>query len=140
MFRLVFANDLGVSEMLNPISSPGDPMFYVHHAFVDKLWWDWEVADSEKRLYAIGGPTVKDPNRPAPVPEGWAPNGEVPARMRKRHEAHVRKHGLKRQDDVAEGNGTTTLQHGISLFGLLEDVTAEDVMDIRNELLCYEYI
>ena len=115
-------------------------MFYVHHAFVDKLWWDWQVADLEKRLYANGGPTVKDPNRPAPVPEGFTPGGDAPARMRKRHEAHVRRHGVKSRDDADQGNGTTTLAHGISLFGLLEDVTAEDVMDIRNELLCYEYI
>jgi tyrosinase len=56
--------------MLNPILSPGDPLFYVHHAFVDKLWWDWQSFNPSDRLYAIGGPNIKDVSRPAPVPEG----------------------------------------------------------------------
>ncbi len=25
-------------------ASPNDPMFFLHHGYVDKLWWQWEVA------------------------------------------------------------------------------------------------
>lgn len=130
--------------MLNPISSPGDPLFYLHHAFIDKLWWNWQTADEEERLYAIGGPNVKDPNRPAPIPEGGMPsqNGASPALPGKRGmegHHHARRHSVGRRAAGDAGN-QTTLAHGISLFDLLPDVTAEDVMDVRNELLCYEYI
>jgi len=24
-----------------PMTSPNDPIFFLHHCFVDKLWWDW---------------------------------------------------------------------------------------------------
>ncbi|KAI0221473.1 hypothetical protein L0F63_001724 [Massospora cicadina] len=29
-------------------TSPGDPLFYSHHAFVDKLWFDWQNRHREK--------------------------------------------------------------------------------------------
>jgi tyrosinase-like protein len=25
-----------------PMTSPNDPLFFLHHCFVDKLWWDWQ--------------------------------------------------------------------------------------------------
>lgn len=117
--------------MLNPISSPGDPLFYLHHAFIDKLWWDWQTADVENRLYAIGGPTVKDPSRPAPVPKG------MPSSLRKRA---GEKRATGGQSSVSNDTATTTLSHQLSLLGLLPNTTAEEVMDIRNELLCYQYV
>jgi tyrosinase len=117
--------------MLNPISSPGDPLFYLHHAFIDKIWWDWQTADIGSRLYAIGGPTVKDPNRPAPIPKG------MPSSLRKR--AGDRQ-ATEEHDSVSNGTAVTTLDHRLSLLGLLPDVTAEHVMDIRNENLCYKYV
>ena len=67
----------GVGEqMLNPISSPGDPLFYMHHTWLDKIWWDWQELDPETRLTAIGGNNEMPPafadglfgNRPADVP------------------------------------------------------------------------
>lgn len=39
-------------------SSPGEPAFFLHHNYIDRLWWKWQEADSANRLYAIGGPTV----------------------------------------------------------------------------------
>lgn len=38
--------------------SPGDPLFYLHHAFIDRLWWKWQNLDIEARLYEIGGYTT----------------------------------------------------------------------------------
>jgi tyrosinase len=119
-----------LQQMLNPISSPGDPLFYLHHAFIDKLWWDWQTADIGNRLYAIGGPTVRDPNRPAPIPEGMHSTLRKRAAKRRATEDH---------DSVSNDTAVTTLGHRLSLLGLLPDVTAEDVMDIGNEYLCYQY-
>jgi tyrosinase len=28
-------------EMRNPRKSPNDPLFFLHHAFIDKVWYDW---------------------------------------------------------------------------------------------------
>ncbi|KAI5803525.1 hypothetical protein DFH27DRAFT_524926 [Peziza echinospora] len=50
-------NSVG-GEMANPISSPGDPLFYMHHTYVDKLWWEWQQGDLEKRLTDIAGMTT----------------------------------------------------------------------------------
>lgn len=41
--------------MLNPISSPGDPLFMLHHTWLDRLWAKWQEEDPETRLSAIGG-------------------------------------------------------------------------------------
>ncbi|KAM7211037.1 hypothetical protein V8F06_013585 [Rhypophila decipiens] len=30
--------------------SPGDPVFWLHHAMIDRVWWIWQVQDLEKRL------------------------------------------------------------------------------------------
>jgi len=39
---------------MNPVSSPGDPIFYMHHAWLDMLWAKWQDA-SPARLKEIGG-------------------------------------------------------------------------------------
>ncbi|KAF8905208.1 hypothetical protein CPB84DRAFT_1745537 [Gymnopilus junonius] len=43
-------------EMSNFFSSPGDPMFYLHHANIDRIWWTWQQA-VPSRLYEIAGPS-----------------------------------------------------------------------------------
>jgi tyrosinase len=38
--------------------SPGDPMFYLHHAMIDRTWWMWQMLDPYKRQFtteAISG-------------------------------------------------------------------------------------
>lgn len=35
-------------------ASPGDPMFFLHHAMIDRTWWTWQNMDLQQRLYAIG--------------------------------------------------------------------------------------
>jgi len=47
--------------MLNGVSSPGDPLFYMHHAFIDRIWWLWQE-QKESRLGAIAGNTSLFPN------------------------------------------------------------------------------
>ncbi|KAI1173833.1 Di-copper centre-containing protein [Nemania sp. FL0916] len=36
-------------------TAPNDPVFYLHHAQVDRLWWLWQQEDAEHRLYAFQG-------------------------------------------------------------------------------------
>ncbi|KAI0190321.1 Di-copper centre-containing protein [Astrocystis sublimbata] len=38
----------GVME--NLMLSPGDPVFWLHHTFIDKIWWDWQT-----RNISVGG-------------------------------------------------------------------------------------
>jgi hypothetical protein len=47
--RLERYHDLGhvfVSGTMNTARSPADPVFYLHHGFVDKLWQEWEDRDN----------------------------------------------------------------------------------------------
>ncbi|PWW77812.1 Di-copper centre-containing protein [Tuber magnatum] len=45
-------------EMDNPISSPGDPLFYLHHTFLDRVWWQWQEKDLSNRVFDIAGYTT----------------------------------------------------------------------------------
>ncbi|KAL0579507.1 hypothetical protein V5O48_002491 [Marasmius crinis-equi] len=42
-------------------SGPVDPLFFVYHGYLDKVWWEWQNADPKERLYLIDGPTTIDP-------------------------------------------------------------------------------
>ena len=42
---------------MQPGTSPNDPIFFFHHAFVDKLWADWEQQHSGATYQPqVGGP------------------------------------------------------------------------------------
>lgn len=34
-------------------ASPGDPLFYLHHAMLDRVWWIWQMQDPENRVNAM---------------------------------------------------------------------------------------
>jgi Common central domain of tyrosinase len=38
-----------VGGSMVPITSPNDPVFFLHHCFVDKLWADWQSRDWQTR-------------------------------------------------------------------------------------------
>lgn len=48
-------------------SSPGDPIFYLHHAQIDRLWTLWQQSDPQTRQYAISGTGTVGNYRPTPV-------------------------------------------------------------------------
>ncbi|KAJ6534938.1 tyrosinase, partial [Mycena capillaripes] len=48
-------------EMGDRYSSPGDPLFYLHHAFLDKLWWDWVGMDFSSRAEDMSGRSTVNP-------------------------------------------------------------------------------
>ncbi|KAH6650363.1 hypothetical protein F5144DRAFT_555984 [Chaetomium tenue] len=37
-------------------TSPADPIFYLHHANLDRVWWSWQKLNLETRLTDISGP------------------------------------------------------------------------------------
>ena len=36
-----------------------DPLFYLHHGWIDRLWWAWQSQDPTNRLYQLGGYTTQ---------------------------------------------------------------------------------
>ncbi|KAI1335926.1 hypothetical protein F5Y15DRAFT_220817 [Xylariaceae sp. FL0016] len=38
------------------LTAPNDPVFFLHHAQVDRLWWLWQQRDPETRLREFHGP------------------------------------------------------------------------------------
>ena len=46
--------------MSDVAASPGDPIFYLHHAFVDRNWWAWQKANPKTRLGGIDGHTTSN--------------------------------------------------------------------------------
>ncbi|PKS13374.1 hypothetical protein jhhlp_000145 [Lomentospora prolificans] len=45
-------------DMTDKWSSPADPLFYLHHANVDRAWWSWQSRDLENRTMDISGPLI----------------------------------------------------------------------------------
>lgn len=37
-------------DMSNGFFSPSDPVFYLHHAFIDKIWRDWQLAGANDKF------------------------------------------------------------------------------------------
>ncbi|ETS86011.1 hypothetical protein PFICI_04036 [Pestalotiopsis fici W106-1] len=38
-------------------TSPGDPIFFLHHNYVDRIWWQWQTANPDSRMYDMSGTT-----------------------------------------------------------------------------------
>ena len=58
-------------------SSNSDPLFYLHHTFIDSLWWAWQLADPSSRFLDISGPQIPFTSEPQvtldfPIDLGWA--------------------------------------------------------------------
>ncbi|KAH9821058.1 hypothetical protein DFH28DRAFT_1050679 [Melampsora americana] len=49
--HFVFSGDPSIDIFV----SPGEPMFYLHHAMVDKVWWVWQNLNPNERTYVIAG-------------------------------------------------------------------------------------
>ncbi|KAH8670203.1 hypothetical protein BGZ60DRAFT_527687 [Tricladium varicosporioides] len=106
--------------MLDITCSPGDPIFYLHHTNLDRLWWEWQSQNSS-RLTDMTGQNV-------PTAEYIAQQGLY----------NVTDAWLDYDGD--NGGNMTTLNHTLSVLGLLPNATVADVMDIQGGLLCYEYV
>lgn len=122
--------------MRDPLTSPGDPVFYLHHSWVDKLWWDWQEADPGNRTYAIGGPNAQTPDVGFP---------EVPGNMTEENEKVFGEMNEEQKALVDSGTrgdegDEVTLSHVLTTLGVIPEVVVEKIMNTRGEYLCYEYV
>jgi len=127
--------------MLDAISSPGDPLFYLHHTWLDKLWWDWQTLDLPVRLQDISGRNVAPPLsqivlpnvNPDGLPIVFPPLDTFPP---------FDTVDAPPGSPLPEGDpgNVTTLSHKLNMFGVIPNATIRDVMDIGGPLLCYEYV
>ena len=46
-------------------SSPGDPMFFLHHAQIDRTWWIWQNQNPWARTRLVAGTITLDNNPPS---------------------------------------------------------------------------
>jgi tyrosinase len=44
-------------------SSNGDPVFFLHHAMIDRVWWIWQLQDLQTRLRAVAGSVTGQPGK-----------------------------------------------------------------------------
>lgn len=103
-----------------PSASPGDPLFFLHHTNLDRLWWSWQKANLSSRLTDMSGrntPTESDLES-----NEWVfPSASM-------------------LDYDGDPGNVTTLNHVLWMAGLLPNVTIADVMDPRGDVICAEYI
>ncbi|KAI6383326.1 hypothetical protein MCOR25_000246 [Pyricularia grisea] len=53
----------GVGAVMSDVGpAPGDPIFFLHHAFIDRIWWEWQNVDRDTRVYELAG-KVNDRNK-----------------------------------------------------------------------------
>ncbi|KAF7536017.1 hypothetical protein G7054_g4866 [Neopestalotiopsis clavispora] len=115
------AGHMGVGgTMLDVVSSPGDPAFYLHHSNLDRLWFEWQSADIENRLYDIGGPVVAT---------------EAFLNM-----SNLAYPGADLLDYNGEVGNVTTLAHNLWTAGLVPNITIGDIMDLSNDMNCATYV
>ncbi|KAK3903865.1 hypothetical protein C8A05DRAFT_32396 [Staphylotrichum tortipilum] len=107
-------------QMLNGVSSPGDPLFYLHHTWLDKVFWDWQARDRATRTTTISGTNIAPDNMP-----GFPPR---PSNIPKPTSA------------AGDPGTTTTLGHVLNMYGNSPNKTIADVLDIQGDFLCYEYV
>ncbi|KAH0441491.1 amino acid transporter [Colletotrichum camelliae] len=116
------AGHMGVGgTMLDVVSSPGDPLFFLHHTNLDRLWWEWQSVNLTARLNEMGGPVVASDaflemsNLEYPGADLLDYNGE-------------------------NGGNVTTMAHNLWTAGLLPNITIADLMDVRGPISCAIYV
>ncbi|KAK4177133.1 hypothetical protein QBC36DRAFT_372443 [Triangularia setosa] len=117
------------------ITSSGDPLFFLHHGFVDKMWWDWQSKDLAARVKDISGLNAQDPD----VGFSEFPGSmDVESAMWGKPTPEI----LAATPDPTSGDGgkTITLGHVMSSLGIIPNATVADVMDIKGGYLCYEFV
>lgn len=107
--------------MLDITCSPGDPIFFLHHTNLDRLWWDWQAMDLPTRYTNMTGQNV--------------PTAEYISSMEL---YNVTDSWLDYDGD--NGGNMTTLNHTLGVLELVPNRTVADVMNIQGGFSCYEYV
>lgn len=96
-------------------------MFFMHHAFLDMLWWKWQLANYTHRLTDISGPNTM--------------SQEI------LDLAGLSQPGTDVLDYDGDDGNVTTLNHNLYMVGgLVPNVTVGDVMQLNGSVICAEYI
>ncbi|KIL85506.1 amino acid transporter protein [Fusarium avenaceum] len=121
----------GVAGTMISVSvSPGDPIFWLHHTYLDKLFWDWQSQNLTTRLTEIGGSNLQDLS----AGEGSLPGGGKGDLIGQTSDPDPRF-----VDYFNDGGNTTTLNHTLWSAGIVANATIADVMDARGDYVCAEY-
>ncbi|KAF4819272.1 N-acetyl-6-hydroxytryptophan oxidase ivoB [Colletotrichum siamense] len=91
-------------------NSPGDPTFFLHHNYIDRLWWQWQTANAPVRFSDMSGQAFNSTNLEALGQTG--PTGGWP---------------------------NATLDYPLWMADILPNVTISEVMNVQGGLLCYDY-
>lgn len=100
--------------------SPGDPMFFLHHTNLDRLWWEWQAVNSS-RVTDMGGRNVATSTtlvnaQPLSLPEAaFAPY-------------------------FGDNGNVTTLDHVLWMAGIAENVTVAEVVDVNSDAICVAFV
>ncbi|ROV90064.1 hypothetical protein VSDG_08365 [Cytospora chrysosperma] len=113
--HLAVAGTLGLQS-----ASPGDPLFFLHHGNLDRLWWLWQSANLSSRLTDMSGRNV--PTLSSLETNEWVPPTDSVL------------------DYDGDPSNVTTMNHVLWMVDLLPNVTVADVMDLKGDLICADYI
>lgn len=116
--------------MISVSVSPGDPIFWLHHTYLDKLFWDWQSQNLTTRLTEIGGSNLQDLS----AGEGSLPGGGKGDLIGQTGDPDPRF-----VDYFNDGGNITTLNHTLWSAGIAANATIADVMDARGDYVCAEY-
>lgn len=116
-FTLVPFADFSVTQS----ASPAEPLFFLHHTNLDRLWWNWQQVNPENRTYDIG--QIEN----------------VPIL------SYLLENEFKYPDTLApysndHPSNITTLSHTLWMVNILPNVTIFDVMNLGGDTICAEYI
>jgi len=151
--------------MVNTKLSPGDPIFFLHHAWLDRLWWTWQSQDPANRLNEIGGDNIPASTLP-PFLSGqnssFTPTIDTACLLklgagnstnatnsteyaRSVVQARQTAFGAPKPNPALtnyfnDGGGTVTLKHTLWSVNLLPNATIADIMDVGGPFLCTEYL
>jgi tyrosinase len=64
-----------IGGSMGPMSSPNDPVFFLHHCFIDKLWADWQALHPAETYQPISGAAAGHNLNDSMEP--WASLGEI---------------------------------------------------------------
>lgn len=107
--------------MLDVSASPAEPLFFLHHTNLDRLWWEWQQVDPDTRLTDIGAVTNVPPYSYLSSMELSYPSASL-------------------TDYSGDDGNITTLNHVLWMAGLAPNVTIADVMDLEGDTICATYV